>query len=101
MPYVFQLLAALIEASPPTREVSANLKNLYKALLLPPIWEARGNAPACGRFISAMIPRTADFIVAEGELEATLGIFQKLLSSKNTHQSAFDVLEAIVASFSA
>ncbi|KAI0124261.1 CAS/CSE protein [Xylariales sp. AK1849] len=97
IPYVFQLFAALLEPNP-----SGALPNHYKALLaplvLPTIWETRGNVPGCTRLLAAIIPRTAELIVAENQLEPILGIFQKLLSGKKTEQSAFEILESIVLS---
>ncbi|KAH8663966.1 CAS/CSE protein [Xylariales sp. PMI_506] len=97
IPYVFQLFAALLEPNP-----SGALPNHYKALIaplvLPTLWETRGNVPGCTRLLSAIIPRAADQIVAENQLEPILGIFQKLLSGKKTEQSAFEILEAIVIS---
>ncbi|KAI1863767.1 hypothetical protein JX265_003903 [Neoarthrinium moseri] len=97
IPYVFQLFAALLEPNP-----SGALPNHYKALItplvLPTIWETRGNVPGCARLLAAIIPRAADAIVAENQLEPILGIFQKLLSGKKTEQNAFEILEAITTS---
>ncbi|KAF3021517.1 importin-alpha export receptor [Neopestalotiopsis sp. 37M] len=97
IPYVFQLFAALLEPNP-----SGALPDHYKALIgpliLPTIWETRGNVPGAARLLAAIIPRAAEAIVAENQLEPILGIFQKLLSGKKTEQSAFEILDAIVVS---
>lgn len=97
IPYVFQLFAALLE---PNR--SGALPNHYKALITPlllgSLWETRGNVPGCTRLLAALIPRAADLIVAENQLEPVLGVFQRLLSGKKTEQNAMDILEAIVIS---
>ncbi|KAK6834963.1 Importin alpha re-exporter [Apiospora arundinis] len=97
IPYVFQLFAALLEANP-----TGALPNHYKALLPPllqfTMWETRGNVPGCTRLLAAIIPRAADMIVAENQVEPILGIFQKLLSGKKTEQNAFDILEAVITS---
>lgn len=53
------------------------------------------------RFIAAIIPKAAEEIKAENKLEAFLAIFQRLLAGKKTDQNAFDILEAIVGTFSA
>jgi exportin-2 (importin alpha re-exporter) len=94
---VFQLLAALLEANP-----SGALPNHYKALIapliVPTLWETRGNIPGCTRLLAAILPRAADLIVAENQLEPVLGIFQKLLSGKKTDSSAFELLDSIVTS---
>jgi exportin-2 (importin alpha re-exporter) len=98
MPYVFQLFAALLEARP-----HGPLSEFYKALvapvLMPALWESRGNVPALARLLSSIIPRSAADIVANNQVEPILGIFQKLMSGKaRSELYGFDVLEAVVTS---
>jgi exportin-2 (importin alpha re-exporter) len=100
VPYVFQILAALLESNPGS-PLSDNFKTLIQPVLLPPLWETRGNVPGCARFLSAIIPKAKEAIMAENQLEAVLGIFQRLMSGRKTEQNAFDVLEAIVSTFPA
>ncbi|KAI1630578.1 chromosome segregation protein [Biscogniauxia mediterranea] len=97
MPYVFQLFAKILELNP-----SGALPNHYQALV-PPLmtstfWETRGNVPALTRLLAAIIPRAAQSIVAENQLQPILGIFQGLLRGKKTEQNAFDLLESIILS---
>ena len=98
IPYVFQLLALLIESNP-----SAPLPERYQALigplLAPVLWESRGNVPALVRLLQAITTRAASVIITQGRLEPILGIFQKLISSKLNEAHAFDLLEAIVVNF--
>lgn len=98
MQYVFQILAQLLESSP-AEAISDNYKGLLGPLLNPPLWETRGNVPACTRLLSAVIPRASKEIVAGGQVEAVLGIFQNLLSGRKTELYAFDILDSIVKSF--
>jgi exportin-2 (importin alpha re-exporter) len=98
MPYVFQLFAALLEARP-----HGPLSDFYKALvapvLMPALWESKGNVPALARLLSSIIPRSAADIVANNQVEPILGIFQKLMAGKTrTELYGFDVLEAVVTS---
>lgn len=97
-PYVFQLLALLMEvdSTSPLPEV---YKSLIGPLLLPVLWENRGNVPAIVRLLAAFMPRAKNDIVANKQLEPLLGVFQKLLAAKATENSAFDLLEAILANF--
>ncbi|KFA63232.1 hypothetical protein S40285_04932 [Stachybotrys chlorohalonatus IBT 40285] len=95
---VEDVLAQLLESSP-SETISDNYKALLVPLLNPPLWETRGNIPACTRLLSAVIPRASQAIVAENQLEPVLGIFQKLLSSKKSELYAFDILDSIVKSF--
>lgn len=98
MPYIFQILARFLESCP-AEAVSDNYKALIVPLLNPSLWETRGNIPACTRLLSAVIPKAAKYIVAENQLEAILGIFQKLLSGKKYDVYSCDILDAIVRSF--
>lgn len=98
LPYTFQILAQLLESSPP-EAVSDNFKTLLGPLLAAPPWETRGNVPACTRLLSAVIPKASKVIFAENQLEPVLGIFQRLLSGKKSELQAFDILDAIIHSF--
>ncbi|POR37756.1 Importin alpha re-exporter [Tolypocladium paradoxum] len=98
LPYIFQILAQLLESSP-SEAVSDNYKALLGPLLGATLWETRGNVPACTRLLSAVIPKAAKAITAENQLEPVLGIFQKLLSGKKSELQSFDILDAIIHSF--
>ncbi|KAJ9143752.1 Chromosome segregation protein [Pleurostoma richardsiae] len=100
VPYVFQIFAALLEANP-ANPIPEHFKTLVQPLLLPAVWDTRGNVPGCARFLAAIIPKATELILAEKQLEPILGIFQRLLASKKTEQNAFDILEAIIGSFQA
>ncbi|RDW70293.1 Cse1-domain-containing protein [Coleophoma crateriformis] len=98
-PYVFQLFAALLEARP-TGALSDYYKALIQPILMPTLWESRGNVPALARLLASIIPRGAAEIVANNQVEAILGIFQKLMAGKTkTELHGFDVLEAVITSF--
>ena len=92
------MFAALLEARP-----HGPLSEYYKALiapvLMPALWDVRGNVPALARLLSSLIPRSAADIVANNQVEPILGIFQKLIAGKaRTELYAFDVLEAVITS---
>lgn len=98
MPYVFQLLAALLESNP-----SATLPEYYQTLIhpiiMPVMWESKGNVPALVRLLSSIIPRGVETITKNNQIEPILGIFQKLVSSKSSENYGFDLLESVVANF--
>jgi exportin-2 (importin alpha re-exporter) len=98
MQYVLQILAQLLESSPPDA-LSANFGALVDPLLTPTMWETRGNAPALTRLLAALIPRASDDIATGGKIQQVLGIFQSLLASKKMELYAFDILDACVKSF--
>jgi exportin-2 (importin alpha re-exporter) len=97
MPYVFQLFAALLEARP-QGPLSEYYKGLVGPVLMPALWESKGNVPALARLLSSIIPRGATDIVANSQIEPILGIFQQLMSLKRTELYSFDVLEAVLTS---
>ncbi|KAI1106076.1 putative mportin-alpha export receptor [Jackrogersella minutella] len=97
MPYVFQILARLLEQDP-SGALSSQFQALVPPLMLPTLWETRGNIPALTRLLAAIIPKASRSIVAENQVQPILGIFQTLLRSKKTEQNAFDLLESIVLS---
>ncbi|CAL5868610.1 uncharacterized protein PFLUO_LOCUS2837 [Penicillium psychrofluorescens] len=98
MPYIFQLFAALLEANP-----SATLPTYYQELigpiLMPVMWDSKGNIPALVRLLSSVIPRGSQYILEHNQIEPILGIFQKLVSTKANEAYGFDLLESVVANF--
>jgi exportin-2 (importin alpha re-exporter) len=99
-PYVFQLFAALLEANP-SGELSNYYTQLVQPILMPSLWESRGNVPALVRLLAAIIPRGAQSIIQNNQVEPILGIFQKLITTKVHESQGFDLLEAVIASFPA
>ncbi|KAI1391113.1 putative mportin-alpha export receptor [Hypoxylon trugodes] len=97
IPYVFQLLAKLLELNP-SGALPTHFQALVSPLMMPTLWETRGNVPALTRLLAAILPRASGSIVAENQLQSVLGIFQTLLAGKKTEQNAFDLLESIVLS---
>ncbi|KAJ5109859.1 hypothetical protein N7532_002504 [Penicillium argentinense] len=97
MPYVFQLFAALLEANS-----SATLPTYYQELigpiLMPVMWDSRGNIPALVRLLSSIIPRGSQYIAENNQIEPILGIFQKLVSTKANEAYGFDLLETYFVS---
>ncbi|KAL2414776.1 Importin alpha re-exporter [Exophiala dermatitidis] len=96
VPYVFQLMAALLEAEP-SKPLPAQYRPLIAPILGPTLWEQRGNIPALVRLLSAIIPRAADELIAANQVEAVLGIFQKLVSTKIYEGYGFDLLETVIS----
>lgn len=54
--------------------------------------------PACTRFLSVILPKVKDAIVAENQILPVLEIFGRLFASKKTEQNALDILESVVTS---
>ncbi|KAL1892062.1 importin-alpha export receptor [Sporothrix stenoceras] len=97
VPYVFQIFSALLETNP-NLALPDHYKTLMPVLLNDTIWETRGNVPACARFLSVILPKVKDAIVAENQILPILEIFGRLFASKKTEQNALDILESVVIS---
>lgn len=93
IPYVFQLLALLLESNAPA-PLPQRYKDLVTPLLTPDLWGSRGNVPALVRLLQAIMARGASHFVENNQLSAILGIFQKLVASRLTEVHAFELLEA-------
>ncbi|PGH17247.1 hypothetical protein AJ80_04889 [Polytolypa hystricis UAMH7299] len=98
IPYVFQLLAALLESNP-SATLPEQYQNLIAPIIMPTMWESKGNVPALVRLLSSIIPRGTETITKNNQLEPILGIFQKLVSSKANESFGFDLLESVVENF--
>jgi exportin-2 (importin alpha re-exporter) len=93
-PYVFQLLALLLEMCP--LPVSDAYSHLLPALVAPLLWERSGNIPALTRLIQAYLQKDGARIVTCKQLLPILGIFQKLIANKVHDHEGFYILESIV-----
>ena len=94
IPYVFQILAQLLEFRPQAAGLGESFTALFTPLLSPSIWDSKGNIPAITRLLQAYLKKAARELVPH--LTGVLGIFQKLVSSKATEISAFDLLTSVV-----
>jgi len=92
-PYVFQLLAQILEFRPEGAGLGDAYTSLFAPLLTPTLWEKKGNIPALTRLITAYLSKGPNDLVPH--LLGILGVFQKLISSKANEQYAFDLLRSI------
>lgn len=94
IPYIFQILAQLLELHP-----TDNLPQEYQALLQPllsaQLWEQRGNVPALTRIWKALLVRGGAVIASGGQVQGLLGIFQRLVTSKSGDIFAFELVGAM------
>ncbi|KAK9386894.1 Cse1-domain-containing protein [Lipomyces mesembrius] len=95
VPYVFQLLSQMLDVSP-----QAALPDGYTQLIQPilsvSLWDARGNIPALTRLLQSILAKAPTIFGAMNLLEALLGVFQKLLSSRANDHLGLDLLESIL-----
>lgn len=95
-PYVFQILAQLLEFRPPEGGLGEAYTIIFRPLLQAVLWERRGNVPALTRLLRAYLNKDPNAIVTGGHLPGILGIFQSLLASGPFLDCAFDLLKAII-----
>lgn len=91
IPYAFQICSQLLELHP-ANSLPAAYENLLTPLLHAALWESRGNVPALVRLWKALILRGADVITKNNQVQGLLGIFQRLIASKNTDVYAFELI---------
>jgi exportin-2 (importin alpha re-exporter) len=94
VPYVFQILSQLLELHP-VNELPEAYSNLLGPLLTAALWEQRGNVPALVRLWRALLRRGASQIVGANQVQALLGVFQKLISSNVNDIHGFTLLQAL------
>ena len=94
-PYVFQVLAQLLEYRPVEAGLGDAYTSLFPPLLTASLWDSKGNVPGLVRLLRAYLKKAATTIIAENFLVQFLGIFQKLNSSKATEESGFALLSAV------
>ncbi|GMI16271.1 hypothetical protein TrLO_g11928 [Triparma laevis f. longispina] len=96
-PYVFQILAQLLEYS--NGVISESYMTLFGPLLTPVIWESKGNVPGVTRLVVAYIEKGGAKLMLEGGfLMPVLGVFQKLISSKANEHYGFLLMTSLIGS---
>eukprot|EP00271_Cylindrocystis_brebissonii_P023161 TRINITY_DN9424_c0_g1_i1.p1 TRINITY_DN9424_c0_g1~~TRINITY_DN9424_c0_g1_i1.p1 ORF type:complete len:976 (+),score=170.09 TRINITY_DN9424_c0_g1_i1:234-3161(+) len=97
-PYVFQVLALLVESRrPPLPE---SYLRIFPPLVTPLLWERPANVPALVRLLQAYLQKASSAIVSSNQLSSVLGVFQKLIISKHTDHHGFFILNTIVENLS-
>jgi exportin-2 (importin alpha re-exporter) len=92
-PYVFQVLAQLLEYRPANQGLGQAYTSLFAPILTPMLWEQKGNVPALTRLLQAYVRKAPTELLPH--LDRILGVFQKLISAKSTECSAFDLLSVV------
>lgn len=98
IPYVFQLMAALLETET-DKPLPSQYEPLIAPILAPSLWEQRGNVPALVRLLSAIIVRGKQQLITANQIEHVLGIFQKLVATKVFESYGVDLLETVISTF--
>ena len=95
IPYVFQILALLLEYHEAGRVPEAYI-SLLQPILSPTLWETPANIQPVVYFLTTLISRANHSIEAAGKVIPILGVFQKLVASKNNDHHGFKILHSLV-----
>jgi len=92
-PYVLQILSQLIKSrTGDSTTLPAAYSILLAPLLMPTLWERTGYIPGMVQYIQAYVEKKPDAVLANNQLVAILGIFQKLIASKMNDQYGISLL---------
>ncbi|UXI18227.1 uncharacterized protein NH340_JMT04170 [Sarcoptes scabiei] len=94
-PYVFQILALLLEQHT-IGQVPPPYMELFPFLLIPMLWERQANFEPLTRLIKSYVKNCSREIVSIGKLEPLLGVFQKLIASKANDHLGFIILNHLI-----
>lgn len=98
-PYVFQLLAQLLEFRSNEKPFSTGFVNIFPSILIPSLWLNQGNVPALTRLLQAYLCKPTaweTFFVGNNRFNGVLGIFQELLRLRATEGYGLDLLTSII-----
>jgi len=96
-PYVFQIMAQLLEFRPSASGLGQAYTSMFPAVLNAKAWEKKGDIPALARLLQAYITTAPSDIL--NSLDSILGIFQKLVATRSTEASGFDILTSAIVHF--
>lgn len=82
LPYVFQILGQLLGSRHPSFGLPMFYRQLLPTLVVPKVWERKGNVPALVDLLRAYLKVGVADVINMGQLLPILGVFQKLLSLK-------------------
>lgn len=97
-PYVFQIMAQLIESRRPP--LPPTYIAFFPALLTPVLWQRQANVPGLVRLLQAYLQKAPQEINQGDQLMQVLGVFEKLVASKNTDHQGFFILNTVVENLS-
>lgn len=89
-PYVFQVLAQLLEYRPAGMGLGPAYTSLFMPILTPVLWEDKGNVPPLTRLLQAYVRKSAGELLVH--VDRILGVFQKLVSASSSEVQGMDLL---------
>jgi len=93
VPYVFQIMSLMLELHS-TGTVPQPYMAIFPFLIMPLLWERPANIHPLVRLLQAFISRGTGQVVQH--ISGLLGIFQKLIASKNNDHEGFYLLQSMI-----
>merc|ERR1719336_3741745 len=93
VPYVFQIMSLMLELHS-TGTVPQPYMAIFPFLIMPLLWERPANIHPLVRLLQAFISRGTSQVVQH--ISGLLGIFQKLIASKNNDHEGFYLLQSMI-----
>ncbi|KAL2612267.1 hypothetical protein R1flu_023959 [Riccia fluitans] len=97
-PYVFQILAQLIESRRPP--LPAVYIAMFPPLLTATLWQRSANVPALVRLLQAYLQNAPQEFSQASQLNPVLGVFEKLVASRSTDHQGFYILNTVIENLS-
>lgn len=97
-PYVFQVLSQLVLVHEQGK-VPDQYTKLLTPTLDPAMWERRAYISGMVLYIQSYVQRAKERVWADKQMEATLGVFQKLIASKATDHHGLHLLTTLFETF--
>jgi exportin-2 (importin alpha re-exporter) len=97
IPYTLQILAQML-AFHPTQGIPNFYQNLLNSAIKPVLWQAKENTPAFARLLRSYLIKSSKFdtlFTQNSVLNSILGIFQNLISSRNSESYGFELAREI------
>ncbi|GAB5353559.1 hypothetical protein AAMO2058_000045900 [Amorphochlora amoebiformis] len=96
MPYVFQIMALLLEAAP--GEISATYLALFEPILAPCNWQMAGNVAGLVRLLQAYLQKgTSQLLTANARfVERIIEVADGLMTSRRTEPSGMKLLTGLI-----
>ncbi|EKG05551.1 CAS/CSE/importin domain protein, putative [Trypanosoma cruzi] len=100
VPYTLQVMAQLLDARGSVSfEPPAHYQALLEPLLIPDMYQQKGNIPAVVRLLVSFIEHYPRYVHSKGLTEKVLIIFRSLLQYKNYDHEGLNVLTAIIIAY--
>ncbi len=100
VPYVFQILAELLDLMPMTagggaHALTPGFVSLWGPCLKPEVWLRKGNVPALTELLCSYIRKGAPYILESNTFIELLKVWATRIKTKNEEQFGFAILDAI------